>query len=401
MPLLFKGLNDITKKNRRDIQRHLQQQGVIAPLPEEMPHYTESGITTNGTFFLLSMVYNDERAFADAQNLTEQKRNVLSLIDQYAQCTNQDTRLTLQHQIEVACGDEISDIALVMSRKGIDDNDIDPENNTESEKFGFIRGTRIKLSDADQIIALDNDRSFHYVSEDRVFFAYIFNNEADVDEECIKQYFETQHNNVPNIAHNINVLKAFPIMYQMRIAMMEQYLTKASDTLEDEELQQKVVAVCTALNNCTLNDDPYKNDFLKFKYTCLTLQLLCSTPGEERNRLVAEYKKCALELRGSKVPGLAALGAAMIILGGALVVTMAVMTPGVAPIILLAAGVTAISSGFLLAAVGTYRFFSKNTSATRDCGNKMIKLDNHIANSEEDNLIPSTIDDGDNGFQFN
>lgn len=235
---------------------------------------------------------------------------------------------------------------------------------------------------------MDNDQNFDYINEDNTLFAYIFHEDEDNQEACIAQYLETQHDDAPNIANSINVLNALPLSNQNRMLDMDIYLSEACYSLLDKEaLYSKVLPVYRELGKCK-----FKNDSIKYKYTCLTIQLLSSPPGKERDALLTEYKKCALELRDSTSPWLIGLGLAMMILCEALLIT-ALVTSVLVPITIPTLALGAVLGGVLFTA-GAYRFFSKNSNAAlkHQCGNKMLDLENHIANSEEENSLPSSIE---------
>lgn len=357
MPFLFANKIKDKLRDRNIYQVIYDEQNRKAPLSKELPNYTVSGITTNGTFFLFSMVFNQK-------SKQESDLSFLTLIDKYAQCTDENERKLVKENIEAACGTQVDGLALVMYKKK--KNDQEPVS-----PYGFVTGSRIKLSGPE----LDEDGIFTH-STSYYPHVFILEKEESYTEESIQKYLASNEDS--DIDSNIHAIKRLDFSFHFE-QEMNLYLKNMSEQIKDEELKAKLHAVYAALQKLS-----YKDQAIKYRCICLTIQLLSSDLGPERDSLLVEYNALAKELYGSKFPWLMSLGLVMIALG----VACAIFSPLPLTIIMLGAVPIAIT-GLTAAATGGFTFFSAEAVSKRERANTLFNLKEIITNldlDDEDNL---------------
>ncbi|KTD35987.1 hypothetical protein Lnau_0971 [Legionella nautarum] len=355
MPFLFANKIRDCVRDRNIFQEFQDNLNGRIP-PEELPNYTVSGITTNGTFFLFSMVFKPK-------SKQEDNLSFLTLIDKYAQCTDEHARKILKGELEAACGKQVDGLALLMW---------DKTDRGTTWPYGFVSGSRIKVSD----VELDDDGMFNSTSDDsqkRLYNPYIFilKNEKSYTEESIQKYLAPRDNSNREIDPNINAVKRLSFSFQFE-KNMDLYLKNMAMQIKNEQLKAKIQAVYAALQKLK-----YKDEDIKYRCTCLTIQLLSSDLGPERERLLAEYNMLANQLYGSKFPWVMSLGLAMIALGAA----CAIFSPLPLTIIMLGAVPIAIT-GVIAATCGGFSFFSTEAVSKREQANTLFNLKDSMANLE-------------------
>lgn len=359
MPFLFANKIKDYVRDRNLLQR-IQDKRIGRVPPEELPNYTVSGITNNGTYFLFTMVF--KRRHPQMNELS-----FLKLIDDYAQCTDENARKLVKAKIEAACGKDIDGLALVMYKRKNYQQTFLPQ--------GFVTGSRIKLSGAE----IDKDGIF---TQSKTYNpdVFILENEEQYTEESIQKYLESEDDSNPVIDPNINAIKCLNFSFNFE-ADMDLYLKSMSEQINNEELKTKIQAVYAALQKLKYEEDCS----IKYRCTCLTIQLLSSTLGPERDSLLVEYKTLANEIYGSKFPWLMSLGATMIVLGTA----CAIFAPLPLTIIMLGA-IPIIATGIIAGACGGLTFFSTRAVSQREHANTLLDLKEALANLD---LEPSTIEE--------
>jgi hypothetical protein len=281
---------------------------------KELTNHTISGITSNGTYFLCTILYKtNPNLHGDGYSENMNKRrlpDIGTLIDQYANTQDKSLRLALQQEIHTKCGAD-ADIALILN-----------PNETAS---GFLIGSRLYIVSfaAKRPIQFDEAGVFAETEPNSCFIFILAKGYTSTSAEVHNYIQQAQYYHLDDLLPNYNVINAIKHKIDSdRCRDMKCYLKSACDALAlNPIIQHSITSLYAALNKC-----PSSQSEQICKIISLTLELLEVQDDIIRVRLLNEYHRFAMKLYLTNISWDRVLYTTMILLGLGILISNLIFT---------------------------------------------------------------------------